>query len=234
MNSSIGVGVSGCQKGRIHKIRFRLIAARQGSNPFQLALVSTRAFPLIIIAVPLAVTYLRVGIDDTIYGVALAHVAFTLPLTVLVMASVFASISYELEEAAMTLGCGRLSAFRRVALPLALPGVAASAIFVFVTTWNEVFAAALLTFTNRTLPAQMLADRFAEFGGDASLIAVMSLNLGDGPTRTLLHGVAREMGSWRSGQRSYWHLYRMRRLPPEAMDYIPRIVASALLDQSTP
>ena len=46
----------------------------------------------------------------------------------------------------MTLGCGRLSAFRRVALPLALPGVAASAIFVFVTTWNEVFAAALLTF----------------------------------------------------------------------------------------
>ena len=45
----------------------------------------------------------------------------------------------------MTLGCSRFQAFRRVALPLALPGVAASAIFVFVTTWNEVFAAALLT-----------------------------------------------------------------------------------------
>jgi multiple sugar transport system permease protein len=131
--------------------------AFRGANPFQLALVSTRAFPLIIIAVPLAVTYLRVGIDDTIYGVALAHVAFTLPLTVLVTASVFAGISYELEEAAMTLGCSRFSAFLRVALPLALPGVAAAAIFVFVTTWNEVFAAALLTFNNRTLPAQMLA-----------------------------------------------------------------------------
>ena len=84
----------------------------RAANPFQLALVSTRAFPLIIIAVPLAVTYLRFGIDDTIYGVAMAHVAFTLPLTVLVMASVFAGISYELEEAAMTLGC-RFSAFRR-------------------------------------------------------------------------------------------------------------------------
>jgi multiple sugar transport system permease protein len=131
--------------------------AFRGANAFQLGLVSTRAFPLIIIAVPLAVTYLRVGIDDTIYGVALAHVAFTLPLTVLVTASVFAGISYELEEAAMTLGCSRFSAFLRVALPLALPGVAAAAIFVFVTTWNEVFAAALLTFTNRTLPAQMLA-----------------------------------------------------------------------------
>ena len=74
----------------------------RAANPFQLALVSTRAFPLIIIAIPLAVTYLRVGIDDTIYGVAMAHIAFTLPLTVLVMASVFAGISYELEEAAMT------------------------------------------------------------------------------------------------------------------------------------
>jgi multiple sugar transport system permease protein len=129
----------------------------RGANPFQLALVSTRAFPLIIIAVPLAVTYLRVGIDDTVYGVAMAHVAFTLPLTVLITASVFAGISYELEEAAMTLGCNRASAFRRVALPLALPGVAASAIFIFVTSWNEVFAAAILTFSNRTLPAQLLA-----------------------------------------------------------------------------
>jgi multiple sugar transport system permease protein len=129
----------------------------RGANPFQLAIVSTRAFPLIIIAVPLAVTYLRVGIDDTVLGVALAHVAFTLPLTVLITASVFAGISYELEEAAMTLGCSRLSAFRRVALPLALPGVAASAIFIFVTSWNEVFAAAILTLRNRTLPAQILA-----------------------------------------------------------------------------
>jgi multiple sugar transport system permease protein len=129
----------------------------RGANPFQLALVSTRAFPLIIIAIPLAVTYLRVGIDDTVVGVALAHVAFTLPLTVLVTASVFAGISYELEEAAMTLGCSRFEAFRRVALPLALPGVAASSIFVFVTSWNEVFAAALLTLRERTLPAQMLA-----------------------------------------------------------------------------
>jgi multiple sugar transport system permease protein len=129
----------------------------RGANPFQLGIVSTRAFPLIIIAIPLSVTYLRVGIDDTVYGVALAHVAFTLPLTVLITASVFAGISYELEEAAMTLGCSRLSAFRKVALPLALPGVAASAIFVFVTSWNEVFAAAILTFRNRTLPAQVLA-----------------------------------------------------------------------------
>jgi multiple sugar transport system permease protein len=87
----------------------------------------------------------------------MAHVAFTLPLTVLVMASVFASISYELEEAAMTLGCSRLSAVVRIVLPLALPGLAAAAIFVFIISWNEVFAAAILTLRERTLPAQILS-----------------------------------------------------------------------------
>jgi soluble lytic murein transglycosylase-like protein len=82
--------------------------------------------------------------------------------------------------------------------------------------------------------AQLLADRFAEFGGDATLIAVMSYNLGESKTRALLHAIAMEKGSWRSGQRSYWHLYRMRRLPQEAMDYVPKLVAAALFDQSTP
>jgi Transglycosylase SLT domain len=82
--------------------------------------------------------------------------------------------------------------------------------------------------------AQLLADLFAEFGGDAALIAVVSYNLGEGKMRARLHEIAREKGSWRSGQRSYWHLYRMRRLPKEAMGYVPMIVAAALLDDSTP
>ena len=75
----------------------------------------------------------------------------------LTTASVFSGISVELEEAAMTLGCTRASAFVRVIMPLALPGLAASAIFVFVISWNEVFAASVLTLRHRTLPAQVLA-----------------------------------------------------------------------------
>jgi hypothetical protein len=82
--------------------------------------------------------------------------------------------------------------------------------------------------------AQLLADLFAEFGGDATLIAVVAYNHGEGKMRALLHEVAREKGGWRSGQRSYWHLYRMRRLPQEAMGYVPLIVGAALLDDSTP
>jgi multiple sugar transport system permease protein len=129
----------------------------RGSSAFRLVVVSTRAFPIVILSIPLAVTYLRLGIDDTAIGVALTHTALALPFTVLVTASVFAGISEELEEAAMTLGCSRLGAFRRVALPLALPGLAAAAIFTFIISWNEVFAASILTLRNRTLTAQMLA-----------------------------------------------------------------------------
>ncbi len=58
----------------------------------------------------------------------------------------------------MTLGCSRLGAFVRVALPLALPGLAAAAMFTFVISWNEVFASAILTVRNRTLPAQVLTS----------------------------------------------------------------------------
>jgi low affinity Fe/Cu permease len=82
--------------------------------------------------------------------------------------------------------------------------------------------------------AHMLANDFAEFGGDATLIAVVSYILGEPKTRALLHDIAMENGSWRSGQRSYWHLYRMRRLSPEAAAYVPKLVAAALLDHSTP
>ena len=131
--------------------------AFRGADAYRLAIVSTRAFPIVILSIPLAVTYLRWGIDDSVLGVALAHTALALPFAVLVTSSVFAGISVELEEAAMTLGCGRLSAFRKVALPLALPGLAAAAIFVFIISWNEVFAASILTLRNPTLPAQVLS-----------------------------------------------------------------------------
>ena len=60
------------------------------------------------------------------------------------------------QEAAMTLGSSRVQAFTRVALPMALPGLAAAAIFTFVLSWNEVFAATILTLSHRTLPALII------------------------------------------------------------------------------
>ena len=130
--------------------------AFRGADAFRLTIVSTRAFPIVILAIPLSVTFIRWGIDDSVLGVAIAHTALALPFAVLTTSSVFAGISEEYEEAAMTLGCSRLTAVWKVILPLALPGLAAAAIFVFIISWNDVFAASVLTLRHRTLPAQVL------------------------------------------------------------------------------
>jgi multiple sugar transport system permease protein len=132
--------------------------AFRGRATYRLAVVSTRAFPVVILAIPLAVTYIRLGIDDSIIGVALMHTALALPFTILITSSVFVSVPRELEEAAQTLGCHPLQAFLRVSLPLALPGLAAAAIFTWVISWNDVFAAVILTLQNPTLPARILTS----------------------------------------------------------------------------
>jgi multiple sugar transport system permease protein len=127
-----------------------------GKDFFRLSILAVRAFPIVILAIPLAVVFINLGIFDSVFSLSLMHTALTLPTTILVLSSVFASIPYELEEAAQVYGCTPLQAFRRVVLPLVMPGIAASAIFTFVMSWNEVFAASILTVRNRTLPAQVL------------------------------------------------------------------------------
>jgi multiple sugar transport system permease protein len=129
-----------------------------GRDGFQLAVLSSKMFPIAILAIPLAVTFIDLGLYDKLLGVIIVHSAMVLPFVIIVTAGVFASVSRELEEAAQTLGTSRLGAFVRVALPLALPGLAAAAIFAFVTSWNEVFAATILTLRERTLPALVVAS----------------------------------------------------------------------------
>lgn len=132
--------------------------AFRGRDAFRVLVVSTRAFPIVILSIPLAVTFINWGIYDSVYSLALMHTALALPFTILITSSVFASVPKDLEEAAMTLGCSRLGALLRVSLPLALPGLAAATLFTFVLSWNEVFAAVILTVTNRTLPALVLTQ----------------------------------------------------------------------------
>ena len=127
-----------------------------GKEVFRLLILLTRAFPLPLLALPLAVLFIRTGLDDTALGLALVHTTLAIPFAVLITFSLFSGIPLELEEAGWTLGCTRFTAFTKVVLPLILPGITASAIFAFVISWNEVFAAAVLTIENRTLTAFLL------------------------------------------------------------------------------
>lgn len=146
-----------------------------GKNAFRILVLMTRAFPLPLLALPLAVMFIRTGLDDTLLGLAIVHSTLALPFSVLITYSLFTGIPFALEEAAWTLGCTRIQAFRKVVLPLALPGIAASSVFAFVTSWNEVFAASVLTIRNRTLTAFLLqsldiSPLHLKFAGGAVLV----------------------------------------------------------------
>lgn len=127
-----------------------------GKNAYRLLVLLTRAFPLAILALPLTVSFIRLGLYDTPLGVSLVHTVLALPFAALVTQSLFMGIPREYEEAAWVFGCTRRQAFRKIVLPLALPGLAATAIFAFVISWNEVFAASILTVRERTLTAYLL------------------------------------------------------------------------------
>jgi multiple sugar transport system permease protein len=129
----------------------------RGRDAFTVVILISRAFPIAILAVPLAVSFINWNLYDTVFAVALVHTTLALPTTVLITSSIFLAVPYDLEEAAWTLGCTPIGAFIRVVLPLAIPGIAAASIFTFVLSWNEVFAASILTVQNHTLPAQMLS-----------------------------------------------------------------------------
>jgi multiple sugar transport system permease protein len=147
----------------------------KGKSGFRMLIMLTRAFPLPLLALPLTVYFIRLGIDDSLVGLALVHTMLALPFAVLITYSLFSGIPVELEEAAWVFGCNKLQAFRRVVLPLAFPGMVASAVFAFIISWNEVFAASVLTVQNRTLTALLLqsldyAPLHLKFAGGALLV----------------------------------------------------------------
>ena len=83
----------------------------RGKEAYRLLILSTRAFPVVILSIPLAVNFITWGIYDTTISVALMHTALALPFTVLITSSIFVSVPRDLEEAAQTLGCTPAGAF---------------------------------------------------------------------------------------------------------------------------
>jgi multiple sugar transport system permease protein len=169
MTMVIAIGLGAPAGYAIARYEFR------GKTAFRMLIMLTRAFPLPLLALPLAVLFIRSGIDDTLWGLAMVHTMLALPFAVLITYSLFSGVPLELEEAAWVFGCNKWQAFVRVVLPLAAPGLAASAVFAFVISWNEVFAAAVLTIKNRTLTAFLLQSLntspvYLKFAGGALLV----------------------------------------------------------------
>ncbi|MEO8436491.1 MAG: carbohydrate ABC transporter permease [Pyrinomonadaceae bacterium] len=127
-------------------------------------ILSTRMFPPIVTAVPLFLMMRDVGLLNTRASLVILYTGFNLPFVVWMMRGFFLEVPRELEEAAMVDGDSRLGALRRVLLPLVAPGLAATAVFCLIISWNEFLFALVLTQTDEamTLPVG-IAGRVTQY-----------------------------------------------------------------------
>jgi multiple sugar transport system permease protein len=120
---------------------------------FLLFALITRMVPTVSLGVPLFQLLRSMGLLDTVPGLVLAHTSAAVPLAVLLMTAFFEGVPKELEEAARMDGCTRFQAFCKIVLPIMTGGIAVTALFTFITSWNEFLYALLLTSeTTKTAP----------------------------------------------------------------------------------
>ncbi|RKN48555.1 carbohydrate ABC transporter permease [Micromonospora endolithica] len=125
-----------------------------------------RMAPAVAIGIPLVTILGAVNLTDTPTGLALAQTTVALPLSIWLLASFFEGVPREIEEAALVDGCGRFGALRRVILPVVSGGVAVTAIFAFLASWNEFLFALLLTSIRAQTTPIAIANFQSQFGLD--------------------------------------------------------------------
>lgn len=136
----------------------------RGGRVFVMAALVTRMVPPVAIGVPMVGMMTGLGISDTPAALALAHTTISLPLSIWLMASFFEAVPAELPEAATVDGCGRFGALVRVVLPVVSGGVAVTAIFAFLASWNEFLFALLLTSVRAQTTPIVIANFQTQYG----------------------------------------------------------------------
>ncbi|MDF9876681.1 carbohydrate ABC transporter permease [Cellulosimicrobium cellulans] len=114
----------------------------------------SQVFPVILIILPLFLILRTVGLTDSLVGLTLVHTTYTLPFALWMMQGYVSAIPVDLEEAGSMDGASRFTVLRTIVFPLLMPGVVATAMFSFVSSWNEFFFALVLLQSpeNYTLP----------------------------------------------------------------------------------
>ena len=121
--------------------RFRV----RGREDIMFFILSTRMLPPIVVTIPLFLMYRFIGLTDSHFGLILLYVAFNVSFAVWVLRGFIDDIPIEYEEAAMVDGYTRLQAFRKIVLPQAATGIAATTVFCFIFSWNEYAFALMMT-----------------------------------------------------------------------------------------
>ncbi|MGJ0385389.1 carbohydrate ABC transporter permease [Paenarthrobacter nicotinovorans] len=124
-------------------------------------ILSVTTFPAIAIAAPMFSIWREIGLYDTLLGLIIPKLTFALPLAIYTLTSFFKEIPRELEESAYMDGATPFTAFRKVILPLAVPGLATTAILVFISVWNEFLLAVTLTTSPEARPVPVAIAFFS-------------------------------------------------------------------------
>jgi len=118
--------------------------------------LSQRVLPPVATLIPFYIVFRNIGLLDTPYALILINTTFVLPFVVVIMRQTFLDLPVELEESAMVDGASYFGAFMRIALPLAAPAAAATAMIIFAFTWNEfLFSSSLGITQTKMMPAHM-------------------------------------------------------------------------------
>ena len=120
-----------------------------GSRVISFVFLAVYLFPPAILAIPLFTGFTLLGLRGSLFGLALVYIAQTVPVAIYMLRGYFATIPVSLEEAAVIDGCNRYQIITRISLPLALPSVMSTALYVFMIAWNEFLFALLFLVESR-------------------------------------------------------------------------------------
>jgi multiple sugar transport system permease protein len=150
--------------------------ARYGLQKLAMAILLTRMVPYITALVPFWIVYKHVGLLNTYTGLILSHLVITIPFGVWIMIGFIEDIPKDLEEAAWIDGASRTQAFLKVVLPLATPGMVATAILCFIFSWNNFQLALVLGgFDVTTAPVSVFKYADPEAGGSGQMMAAATM-----------------------------------------------------------
>jgi multiple sugar transport system permease protein len=151
--------------------RFRM----PGEDDWLFFILSTRMLPPVVVAIPMFLMYRAVGLVDTHVGLIILYTAFNLSFSVWLMKGFIDEIPKEYEEAALVDGYTRMEAFFRIVLPQATTGIAATAVFCFITAWNEYAFALMMTNKNAQTAPPYIPSQLGSGLIDWTVIAAGSL-----------------------------------------------------------
>ncbi|MEH0473581.1 carbohydrate ABC transporter permease [Streptomyces sp. B21-097] len=135
--------------------------------------VVSQAFPFVLVIIPLFLVLKKLRLIDSVPGLVMVYVVWSLPFALWMLVGYVRAVPVELEEAAAIDGAGRLRTLVSVTAPLLAPGIAATALFAFITAWNEFFFALVLLKTpeKQTLPVVLTHFIGAEGAADLGPLA---------------------------------------------------------------